>query len=107
MFKAVAFCLALTGVAYADDQLPASVTVPAKPDKEVIVENYGHTSIKLNKGADGEDAVFAGKHWVAELDTSGLAGDERAKWATLVQALEKTGWKRELAAQQWNPPYAS
>src|SRR5262249_22418473 len=104
--RVVLVLIVLAGVARADE-LPSYVTVPAKPDREVVVENYGHTQIKVNRGGDGEDVVVAGKHWVTELDTSQLPGDERAKRTAIVQALEKGGWKRELARQEWNPPYAS
>jgi outer membrane protein OmpA-like peptidoglycan-associated protein len=87
--------------------LPASITVPAKPDREVTVEAYGHTSVKVSDGSDGKEVVIAGKHWTTELDTSKLAGDERQKWTALVDALQKSGWKIDLGKRDWNPPYAS
>src|SRR5689334_5577868 len=98
--------LLLAAPAFADG-LPPSVTLPIKPSVEVVMENYGHTQLKVDDGADGKEIVVAGKHWSTRLDASGLPGDERAKWTTLVDALKKGGWQVTLGRQQWNPPYAS
>lgn len=98
--------MVLGGIAFADDPPPPeTIKVPAKITG-VAMDNYDHTHFHTAKD-DGQEVVIAGKHWKIDLDSSMLAGDERAKWATLVAALEKTGWKRELAHQDWNPPYVS
>jgi len=107
MYRAVLIAVLFAGVARADEPLPPTITVPARPDKEIHVESYGHTTFKMKDVADGKDVVLAGKHWEISLDTSKLAGDERQKYTALVDALTKSGWKVELGAQQWNPPYAS
>jgi len=85
--------------------LPPSVTLPIKPSVDVVVETYGHTAVKVPGKED--ELVVAGKHWSTRLDASGLPGDERAKWTTLVNALKKSGWQVVLGAQEWNPPYVS
>jgi outer membrane protein OmpA-like peptidoglycan-associated protein len=85
--------------------LPPSVTLPIKPSVDVVVETYGHMAVKVPGSAD--EVVVAGKHWSTRLDASGLAGDERAKWTTLVNALKKSGWQVVLGGQEWNPPYVS
>jgi len=103
---ALAVFFAVRAPAHADT-LPPSITVPVKTSGDVNMENYGHTEIKVGEGSDGKDVVMNGRHWWARLDASGLAGDERAKWATLVDALKKGGWQVSLGAQQWNPPYVS
>lgn len=105
VYRTAFWVVALCAVAHADDAPPPSVKVPAKVTG-VAVENYGHTSFHTAKD-DGAEVVIAGKHWTIDLDNTALPGDERARWATLVAALEKTGWKRELAHQDWNPPYVS
>lgn len=96
----------LAAAAHADP-LPPSVALPVPPLTDVVVENYGQTSIKVDDGSDGQDVVIAGKHWTTRLDASKLAGDERAKWTTLVGALQKAGWQLSLSRRDWNPPYAS
>src|SRR4051812_32519735 len=94
-------------LAAADPALPPSVTLPIKASSEVTVENFGHAQFKVPEGDDGKDTVVEGKHWSTRLDISGMSGDERAKWATLVAALKKSGWTIVLGKQEWNPPYAS
>jgi hypothetical protein len=89
------------------DPLPPTVALPVPPLTDVVVENYGHTEVKVGDGSDGKDVVITGKHWTTRLDTARLPGDERAKWTALVGALQKTGWQLSMSGRDWNPPYAS
>lgn len=107
MWKSCIALVLLSGIAFAEDALPPTVTVPAKPNREVTVESYGHTSVKLPDVQDTKDVVIAGKHWTTTLDTSKLAGDERQKHTTLVDALKKSGWTLVYDGRALNPPYAS